>query len=232
MNDPHRYLTVACGTCGHTVNVPESCGNRFCPVCNRSRLARMKHKLTRLLAMAPKRRGESLKFITLTTVKHSDARTGVKRLMKSFRRLRQRAFWRNHFSGGAYVIEITGTADKWHCHLHIIAYGTFCPVRKLSRAWKSCDGGYIVWISRPPQGAAVSYLTSYVSKSTAPEGCERHLSEALKGTRLFQPFGMWQNTATRLPKFRMQCPVCHSTVWCMIALPRYLDIPDPYAKPG
>jgi hypothetical protein len=222
----HEFKRVWCAHCGHSFDVPVWCGNRFCEVCGKRRISRIRKKLLWILGKVKAPRGHTLKFITLTVPNCKDLKTEVKFLINSFRRLRNRRLWRNYVSGGCWVIEVTGRPNNWHHHIHIIAHSRFFPVKALSREWGRCSNGNIVWITRPPLKAAIAYLTSYVTKSKAPPDVSIEVSNALKGFRLFQPFGTWHHPSLAVPKVPYTCPHCHHSVW-VVDLDTYITHTSP-----
>lgn len=209
----HSFITVYCSCCNHTISVPEYCGNRFCPLCGARRRARVKARLQQLVTAAVPSKSERLKMVTLTLPKCQDAREGVKVLTTSFRKLRARPLWRNSVSGGAFVIEICGRPGAWHVHLHVLINALFIPVRRLARLWATVSPGKIVDIRLASRDKSVSYLTKYLSKASVPENLQHVVSDALKGSRLFQPFGLWYHLLPPIKRKKYQCPECGETAW-------------------
>lgn len=154
-----------------------------------------------------------LSHLTLSTANCSDLSAGVRSLISSFRRLRQRKLWRSHVSGGAYVIEVTGHPGSWHPHLHIIIESTYIEWSQLLSAWQSVSGGSSVYIQRIPGKQAVAYLTKYISKPSVNTTLLSQLNAALKDTRMFQPFGTWHSVRLPVVKKSYPCPECGCDVW-------------------
>lgn len=209
----HTYRRIVCLSCGFTFDVPIYCGNRFCNTCARPRLRRIRAKLNALLTSVRPSPGYSIKFLTLTIPNTPDLRAAHLILLRSFRRLRQRALWNRRVRGGAYVLELTGNPSSWHLHLHAIIESRYIPVKQLSRTFEKAGGGRIVWITRIPPHAASLYLTKYLTKSSLPLDSQREASLALAGARLFQPFGSWHDLSLSLPKVHYVCPRCNSVAW-------------------
>lgn len=209
----HAFTKIFCGSCGLDLTIPAYCGNRFCSICGTARRNRIARRLADLIGSAPTADGYSLKMITLTLPKASSPRTGVLQVIRSFRRLRSLQQWRSRVSGGASVIEITGRPGAWHCHVHAIVMARYIPVRMLSRLWASISPGFIVDIRQVPPDRAVRYLTKYLSKASVPEWLQVEVSRALKGTRLFQPFGGWYRLLPRSPKRLLSCSSCGDSNW-------------------
>lgn len=140
----------------------ETCKLRFCPAC---RLAAARHaaKWIEQALTADKRR--HWRFVTLTLRhSHKPLTEQMAHLRKSFRRLRQRRWWRNHVAGGFAVIEVkVSDADAlWHPHLHVLCHGSFLDQRLLSKQWLLATRDSMIVDVRAVKDAA--YAASYVSK--------------------------------------------------------------------
>lgn len=217
-SDSHEFIRLVCTHCGHTIDVPVYCGNRFCNVCGFRRRSRVRHRLDWCVSHTPHITGYSFKHLTLTLVSESDIRSMIKKLVSAFRRLRQRAFWKSKVSGGSYVIEITGRPGAWHAHLHVIIYSSFLPYHKLLQLWITCSGSRGVYIQRVPPAQVVSYLTKYLTKPDIPDVVVREIADSLSGYRLFHPFGSWYKISSSCPKAKSDCPICHHSCWLPLDL--------------
>lgn len=221
----HDYRHFTCGACGLGFSAPVSCGNRFCTVCQGSRRRKIRAKLTAIIETRKADDGSGIKLLTLTIPNQEDIRYATVQILRSFRRLRQRAFWRNKCSGGAWVIEITGSPKKWHVHLHALLESRYLPHTLLSKHWASVSPGKIVYISKVPSGAAVGYVASYVSKSKCSPNHWLQISQQLKDTRLFQPFGSWHSCAAEIPSIAYSCPKCDFTGFFLNCGDRHITSP-------
>lgn len=214
MNHPtadHDFARFFCTSCGTSFDAPVNCGNRFCSVCTVRRRASVRSKLNHIVASTPSLEGYDIKFLTLTIPNQIDLHDGTVLLVRSFRKLRQRAWWKQRVAGGCFVIEVCGTPHRWHIHLHAIIHARYLPHRKLSQLWHRCSPGKIVFITRIPLKAVVAYVTKYITKSAMPMDQQLLASADLKGMRLFQPFGTWHSFCLAAPKFHFECPSCHAT---------------------
>lgn len=210
----HAFTTFICCNCGRTLSVPIQCGDRFCDICSRRRSARIRSRLQDLHRYVHRKKGYTFKFLTLTIPSGSDLERQFNLLVKSFRRLRQRKFWRNRVDGGGYVIELTvGKGGLWHVHLHAIIYSAYLPVRQLARQWSGCGPGQIVHISMISGPQVVNYIAKYVSKSLALDRRTQIASEVLKGNRLFQPFGSFQASIQSIRRQAHPCENCGESQW-------------------
>jgi hypothetical protein len=148
-----------------------TCGQRFCPACQRRRAAKIANRIALMVGSAGK---SNVRFITLT-LKHGNAplEDQVRSLRKSFKQLRAKPLWKRHVVGGFAVIEITRNNEThhWHPHLHVLAIGTYIPQAGLSTAWWSVTHtSKIVDIRQVRRTAdAVRYITKYLCKPQAAE---------------------------------------------------------------
>lgn len=231
--DDHLYVAIMCTHCGHLINVPVYCGNRFCSVCGRARLSRVRRRLKWLVDQIPFRRDYVIKFLTLTISNQPKLAPMLKHITSSFRRLRQRAAWKKHVLGGAYVLEVTGSPGNWHAHIHIVIQSKWFPWKILKPLWVKCSGSQGVWIDDLPKHKIVHYLSKYLSKSSVLEPLENEVAESLKGFRLFHPFGDWFATSKRYVDEKPGCPECHSHVFCPVDLIYGTHVhPERRAPPG
>lgn len=206
----HLFMTICCTHCGHKIDVPVYCGNRFCTVCGVARRMRVRNRLTFLAENVETPRDMSMKFLTLTIPSQSDVYDMTRYILKSFRKLRQRSFWKEHVDGGAFVLEIKGRPGYWHVHIHIVLMCRFMPFEYLLKQWLSCSKGRGVWIEKIPTDAIVRYLSKYLTKPSVPDDCLNDVNWSLKGLRLFSPFGSWYHLNLKYKKPKAECPECHS----------------------
>lgn len=211
--DNHPYTSIYCSSCGHRISVPLYCRNRFCPVCSPRRTATIRRRLQKLLSSVKESRGQSVKFLTLTIPNSPDAGAAARTLIQSYRRLRQRAWYRRRVIGGVHVLEVTGQPGDWHVHLHAVVLSYFLPYSELLSLWRDVSPGRGVFIQRIPRNAALSYLTKYLSKDAVPPECTRELSDSLKGFRMFQCTGKFVAWLPPIVKHPYPCPCCGDTHW-------------------
>lgn len=209
----HCYRFLYCTGCGHRVSVPIYCGNRFCPICSTPRRRRSARRLNALIKKIRPRKPACLKMLTLTIPNTLDVGVGAQTIVQAFRRLRQRAYWRSHALGGAYVIEITGKPGSWHVHLHIALEAKFMSWRKLLQMWKAVSPGQGVYIQNIQSGPLTHYLTKYMTKPCIPEEYQQEVSDALTNFRLFQAFGSWHSVKVRISHPEFICPKCRNVSW-------------------
>jgi hypothetical protein len=172
------------------------CHDRFCLPCCSAR----SRKIAAILAEFVKDR--RIRFITLT-LRHSRTtlKDQVDRLLRSFKELRRRGFWKGSTVGGAYFLEVKykpGTCT-WHPHLHVLVEGAWVDQKTLSQEWLSVTGDSFIVDVRAVKSREelVNYVCKYASKPLDPSLFEdgAPLSEAidaLAGRRLCSTFGTWR----------------------------------------
>lgn len=208
ISEDHEFITIYCECCGHTFDVPVYCGNRFCQVCNKPRLSRIRNRLDFLIHQVKQLPGMRLKHLTLTLPNQPDLPSMLKHLVKSFRKLRQSVWWKNHVSGGAFVLEVTGREGDWHGHIHTVLMGAYFVWETLRNLWIRFSGGRGVWVNAIPQTEVVKYLTKYLTKPDLPETALALVNQSLKGYRMFQPYGSWYAFNNLYVKPKPICPKC------------------------
>jgi len=204
----HDFTTIVCLHCGKEIVVPVYCGNRFCPICSKPRLARVRRRIEFLIKNTEKENGRSFKHLTLTLRSQPDLPGMLKYLTRSFRKMRNTKLWKRFVSGGAFVIEVTHSDAGYHAHIHSIIYADYIEFNELLRMWVKCSGSRGVYIKRIPEHQIVRYLTKYISKPTDDQAIEDAVHRSLQGFRLFQPFGTWYNLSKKFIDVRPGCPDC------------------------
>ncbi len=185
----------------------ESCKQRICPVCRR----RIQHRSSeRVLDFMRSSKDLPWQFITFT-LKHAEnpLTTQLTRLIRSFRRLRQRKNWQRCVSTGYAVIEVTyhkaGTmapggrfreSDEWHPHLHVVAQTAWIDWSWLHTAWLEITGDSDNVDCQIVESAshAAFYVSKYIGKPpdidlrNQPTRAAEYY-HALQHRRLLMPFG-------------------------------------------
>ncbi len=84
-----------------------------------------------------------LKLITLTLQHHDDPPAlMLKKLYKSFRKLKSRKFWKDRVTGSVWFLHAKFSWDSatWHLHLHVLVSGNFIPHGELKQIWHKITG--------------------------------------------------------------------------------------------
>jgi hypothetical protein len=123
-------------------------------------------------------------------------------LLKSFRRLRQRRWWRDRVDGGIGTVEVTFNKQtrQWHPHLHVMLDGVYLPQAELKEQWEGVTkDSFIVHITAVHgREQAAGYISKYISKPSdvaqldLPQAVE--LAKALAGRRTVITFGAAHGT--------------------------------------
>lgn len=176
--------------------VPDYCHDRWCVPCSRLRQLTIRRNLSERLGDHPHR------FLTLT-IRHGSEPLSflIDKLYAGFRRLRQRALWKDNVVGGASFLELTYNSDRgsWHPHLHCVLEGSYLHRPALVKLWESCTGGstgvHIRLIRHREH--IIDYVSKYVtkplsSKALRSPGLALEAISCLKNRRMLITFGTWR----------------------------------------
>ena len=180
------------------VLLANACHSRHCRHCaNKKREA-----LILAVAARLKEARDRCRFVTLTLrcqpVPLADQ---LDRLLESFRRLRQRQWWKSRVTGGCMFVELKlgENSGKWHVHLHCLVEGKFLEQRELGEEWHKVTGdSYVVDVRAiAADDKIASYVAKYATKPLHPNviRSETHLDEcivAVRSRRLVNCFGCWK----------------------------------------
>lgn len=170
-----------------------SCRDRLCPRCQRSRGLAIRERVLSVVQTfnAPR-------FATLTLAHREESLDSMRRrAADAFRLLRQQPEWRERVKSGVWVIEVTlnAASGKWHLHVHLLIDGTFFPQALLSKVWHRVTGDSMICDIRavPDRAKAVAYMADYVAKPVElsiwdPERI-REFASAMHGVRMVHTFG-------------------------------------------
>lgn len=231
--EDHGFRTLTCMHCGQRIRVPILCSNRWCPECSYIRTRLIRHRLTWLLQSHQPPSGYGYKMLTLTIRSSNDLSAMIDKLLKSFRRLRQRRWFSYYCRGGATVVEVTHTEQGWHAHIHAVIESRYIPWEKLRYEWEDITGSTGVYIQRIPTKALVGYVTKYLTKTSLPESLHDLASDALRKRRLFQPFGCFVAIYKTPPLPRAHCKECGAAVFGILEyeIPALARPPTPSCEP-
>lgn len=213
--DTHTFTTLQCKSCGFLHTVPVYCGNRFCPICSKPRMMRIRHRLTDMLNKVKLQKSQYFSHLVLTIRSQSDVKAMVRFLVRSFRKFRSRKVFKAGALGGAYVVELTHNDSGWHAHLHVVLHNYYIPQSELLSSWRSIVGEGGVFIKTIPKGAIINYLSKYMCKIELTGTLQEEASSALKGLRLFTVFGLWHDLLPGWTKIPFECPECCTVSWTL-----------------
>ena len=122
-----------------TVRVLSSaCRLRWCPLCSKSKSARIVGNLEPWLHLC-----HAAKFLTLT-LKHSDESLDrqITRLYSCFSTFRKRRYIKESITGGIWFFQIKFCKDsgQWHPHLHCVLDGEYMPQKTIKAIWHEITG--------------------------------------------------------------------------------------------
>lgn len=107
--------------------------------------------------------------LVLTQTHRRETRSeSVKRLKAAFIRLQRRDFWKQHFKGGVWSVEVTKGKDGFHhTHLHVIGFRSkFFDVNLLRGEWLTATGdSHILRLDRITDlSSGLLEVVKYISK--------------------------------------------------------------------
>jgi len=92
------------------------------------------------------------KMLTFT-LKHSDDDlfSQINRLYDSFKKIRQRAYFKQNVTGGVWFfqLKLNPQTEQWHPHIHCLVAGKFLKHSRLSELWHKITGDSFVVDVRP-----------------------------------------------------------------------------------
>lgn len=172
------------------------CKDRFCKPCMAEKVAINKAKLL------SKIKGVVHRFVTLTLrTQDEPLNEQLTRLYSSFRKLRQRAWWKQRCRGGIAFCEVKWSekGNRWHPHLHVLIHGRYMPKQQLGSEWYAVTGdSWIVDVKLVKQDErAAHYVAKYASKgydqsAVATDARLAQTLHAFHRKRLVIPFGDWK----------------------------------------
>jgi hypothetical protein len=124
-------------------------------------------------------------------------KVSVRRITESFKALRKRKFWKEHFKGGLFAVEFTIDAlGLYHTHLHVLGFRSrFFDVQALKDLWREITGDSSVLRIDRIKGEMIDGLREVLKYAVKPASISdftpAHLSDFLlmKNQRMFQTFG-------------------------------------------
>jgi hypothetical protein len=152
--------------------------------------------LPAMTAFVRQNRVTPVHLVLTQTHKKETRKQSVKRLKSAFDKLIRREFWKEHFKGGTWSLELTKDKDDFHhSHFHVIGFRTrFFDIDLLRSEWLAVTGDSYVLHLDPITELSKGLLEvcKYVSK---PLDTDRFTAEdlrdflKLRNTNLFGSFG-------------------------------------------
>jgi hypothetical protein len=192
-------------TCGqHIVSETPNhrCNVRFCVLCANRRSNKYNKKyLPYTLAFVELSRVKvtpCLLTLTQKKIKGERLEKSRERLLKSFRKMIRKPFFRDYFDGGLFTVENVNSDEGNHCHLHSVVFRKkFIDEKLLKREWaKVSEGAKNLNIQRIDDlESGLRECIKYVSKPIDIENFEKkNLLELLeiKGKQMIGTFGKFR----------------------------------------
>ena len=209
----------AFANCGNTLRIGliddqlvllcNKCHNRHCQACAAERRRSLVHAVRERIAPIK----TTVRFLTLTLrCQPVPLAEQLDRLLHSFRRLRQRAWWKKNCAGGVFFVELKlgENSGAWHVHLHLLVEVTgtreirgelvpWLDTYELGQQWHGVTGDSFIVDVRPlhDDEKVAAYVAKYATKPLHANVIRspKHLDEciaAVEGRRLVQTFGAWK----------------------------------------
>jgi hypothetical protein len=192
-------------TCGqHIVSETPNhrCNVRFCVICANRRSNKYNKKyLPYTLAfvkLSPVKLTPCLLTLTQVKIKGESLKKSRERILKSFRNMIRKPFFKDYFEGGLFTVENTVSDEGNHTHIHSVVFRKrFIDEKLLKREWANVSEGAknlnIKLIDDLESG--LREVIKYVSKPLDIEKFEKkHLLELLeiKGKQMIGTFGKFR----------------------------------------
>ena len=210
-----EVVVLCCVKCGNTKIVPVGCDLRICPVCAHDFAVKIAIQIKRFWKAVQRKRGWTLKHITLPVKTDGDLQGAYDRGWRAWRRL-----WRKYLKedGAGAVAAVEFGPKNGNVHFHVLYYGPYIPQAHLSDWWLELTGDSMVVDIRRLKDrgkgfdAAFFECLKYPAKfdELSPELAVDVLS-VLKGTRRIQPYGIFFGKIRT--KVYPICEVCGNDTW-------------------
>ena len=232
-----KYISLSCLHCGKVHRIWKRCENRVrCPDC-RKQWSRDSQKRFKPVLEAMQASGQYVRFMTLTVKNGSDLAERVKHLERSFRKFKQRKFWKGNVDGAIRVLEITRSADGWHPHYHIVFVGRFIPQAKLQEQWEEITGDSRIVDVRQASSTVLKELFKYTVKDADLQpGDLDDVERVLRNKNVVVVLGkFYRRQVMKRESNPLKCESCGSTAFWLDGLPIEtwtIDSPFAIGPPG
>jgi diadenosine tetraphosphate (Ap4A) HIT family hydrolase len=196
-----RVGFLTCGMHIHQVIPNYICEFKLCPDCARRKSRKRLNKyLPVMSAFVRTHRVQPIHLVLTQKHKKETREESIKRLKDAFNKLIRREFWKEHFKGGTWSVELTEDAEGLHhTHLHVIGFRTrFFDTKLLQREWFSVTGdSHVLHLDRVTDlSEGLQEVFKYVTKGIdADNFTAEDLRDFLKlrNTHLFGSFGEFRS---------------------------------------
>lgn len=217
--------------------IHETCKSRICDRCAESIFRRFRDKGLDVISALPKDGKRRVVFLTLTFKTRPLTKAHIRSCEKAVRKF-VNIFYGKYFHrynkktgkhsrtknridcGAVGVLEI-GPSDN--VHFHLLAYGTFHPIKFMSQIWTRITGdSYRIDVRQVSQSTrdsprnAITYILKYIRKPPrfdAPGDYAAYL-DLLKGIRRLHTYGVfYAHAGWKRDKEPFECPFTGEKLW-------------------
>lgn len=211
-----REIRLVCSHCGKTKTIWQACEDRFrCKCCRKAWIRDTKRRFMPVIdAMVAS--GGHIRFMTLTVKNGPSLPDVLKHLERSFRKLKQRTFWKRHVQGAIRVLEVTKGKDGWHVHYHVLFTGSYIPQDELANLWEKITGDSRVVDVRYAGGNVVRELFKYTVKDGNLTQDElNEVASVLHNKPVVVVLGRFYRRQVLPPARPAACEECGSNAWML-----------------
>jgi ribosomal protein S27E len=202
-------IKLKCKDCGNEFWIKKYCELRTCPVCAKKQSKDLFKALKELWDGVRPVVGYSFKLITLTCVRKSDLKSDAVFLLEQFNKLYHNLL---ECKGGGALVMLEFGKKNLQPHLHILYYGRYIEVRKLSQEWERLTGAKIVDVRRAQGLGALKEISKYVvsmsQKFCNDENILNQIELVLQNVRRMRKFGVFRKLKEM--KDKVKCEYCGS----------------------
>lgn len=197
------------------------CGDRMCPYCAVIRQKQLVKQFTPLIAAA-RAKGQIIRAAVFTRRDVTDEapEIAVEKMFADWAKFIRTNKCKRHFKAWIRAFEMTRNAKKktWHPHFHVVAVGSFWPVKDLEATWRKIQKDPTanpVWIKKDtrPLDELLGYplkpgtLFDKHGRQVVDGDMIVRLARALARRRLVAVGGDWKGLLDKKPKDENVLPV-------------------------
>lgn len=130
-------MSLWCAECGHEHPCETKCSRKWCPSCAPKRGNERADRLRVLIGSMDW--PMHLTFSVPNVAYGHAARSMMRDLMISFRRLRRLKLWASNVEGGCYGMEVTDKGNGYHPHLHVVIDCQWLSLHTKAPHWRDSE---------------------------------------------------------------------------------------------
>jgi len=217
--------------------IRETCKSRICDRCAESMFRRFRNRGLDVISTLPKDGRRRVVFLTLTFKTRPLSKTYIRKCEKSVRKFvnifyglyfhrynketHKHSKTKNKVNCGAVAVMEIGPSDN--LHFHLLAYGSFHPIKFMSKTWTRITGdSYRIDVRQVSQSTkdsprrAISYILKYIRKPPrfdSPGDYAKYLN-FLKGIRRLHTYGVfYAHAGWKRDREPFKCPFTGEKLW-------------------